>query len=225
MLHPFMLLIDRSGSMEGDAIAAVNEHIPNMIRVLADEPDAVRSALLSIVAFNSTAKVVMPLGRVSEEVADDFKLSADYTTSFSAAFSIALKELERGRRKFSGQHWQHPVIFFLSDGAPDRKDSWLTALEALKEFDPKPHIYPIALGDFNVEVLKKVSSDPTFDISVSSEDPKALIRRVVSGITRSIHVATSNQVESMADLVTEVMAPHSAASNLDDLISDEDFQA
>lgn len=225
MLHPFILLIDRSGSMEGDAIAAVNEHIPHMIRVLADEPDVVRSALLSIIAFNSTAKVVMPLGQVSEEIADDFNLTAEYRTSFSSAFRIALSELNTGRKKFSGQHWAHPVIFFLSDGAPDKNDNWKAALNSLQAFDPKPHIYPIALGDFDVDVLKEVSSDPSFDVSVSSEDPKALIRRVVSGITRSIHVATSKHVSSMADLVTEVMPYDHASDDIEDFISTEDFHA
>jgi uncharacterized protein YegL len=58
---PVYLLLDTSGSMHGEPIEAVNNGVQMMISQLRQNPQAIESAYISVITFDTTAKQVIPL--------------------------------------------------------------------------------------------------------------------------------------------------------------------
>ena len=58
---PVYLLLDVSGSMQGDPIEAVRHGVRALISELRGDPQALETAYLSVITFNSSARQVTPL--------------------------------------------------------------------------------------------------------------------------------------------------------------------
>ena len=58
---PVYLLIDCSGSMAGEPIEAVKQGIKALLSELKGDPQALETACLSVITFDSTARQVTPL--------------------------------------------------------------------------------------------------------------------------------------------------------------------
>ena len=58
---PVYLLLDTSGSMHGEPIEAVNNGIAVMVGALRQDPHALETVHISIITFDTDAKVVLPL--------------------------------------------------------------------------------------------------------------------------------------------------------------------
>jgi uncharacterized protein with von Willebrand factor type A (vWA) domain len=58
---PVYLLLDTSGSMTGEPIEAVKNGVQVMISSLRQNPQAIETAFISIITFDSVAKQVVPL--------------------------------------------------------------------------------------------------------------------------------------------------------------------
>lgn len=58
---PVYLLLDTSGSMRGEPIAAVNQGLQILVSLLRQNPTALETAYLSIITFDDAAKQILPL--------------------------------------------------------------------------------------------------------------------------------------------------------------------
>src|SRR5918993_336696 len=58
---PVYLLLDTSGSMTGEPIEAVKNGVQVMISSLRQNPQAIETAFISIITFDSVAKQIVPL--------------------------------------------------------------------------------------------------------------------------------------------------------------------
>ena len=58
---PVYLLLDCSGSMSGEPIEAVKQGIKALLTELKGDPQALETACLSVITFNSTARQISPL--------------------------------------------------------------------------------------------------------------------------------------------------------------------
>ena len=58
---PVYLLLDVSGSMAGDPIEAVKHGVRALTSELRGDPQALETAYLSVITFNSSARQVSPL--------------------------------------------------------------------------------------------------------------------------------------------------------------------
>ncbi|MBQ3447385.1 MAG: VWA domain-containing protein, partial [Synergistaceae bacterium] len=58
---PVYLLLDCSGSMMGAPIEAVKQGITTLLSELKGDPQALETAYLSVITFESTARQVVPL--------------------------------------------------------------------------------------------------------------------------------------------------------------------
>ena len=63
---PVYLLVDTSGSMKGEPIAAVNSGLQTLVSSLRRDPQALETAHLSIITFDREARLVLPLTPVAE---------------------------------------------------------------------------------------------------------------------------------------------------------------
>ncbi len=58
---PVYLLLDTSGSMTGEPLEAVKNGVQVMISSLRQNPQAIETAFISIITFDSVAKQIVPL--------------------------------------------------------------------------------------------------------------------------------------------------------------------
>ena len=85
---PVYLLLDTSGSMAGEPIEAVKNGVQVMISSLRNDPQAVETAFLSIITFDSDAKQIVPLTDLASFQMPDIKASG--TTSLGEALKVFL---------------------------------------------------------------------------------------------------------------------------------------
>ena len=124
---PIYLLIDTSGSMTGELIAAVKNGIDLLVQDLRNNPQALETAWLSIITFGGEAKQVVPLTEI-----DSFKcpeLVAGGKAEIGAALRLVCESRKRECRKLwkdDNGLWRkgdyRPLVFVFSDGKPQETD-------------------------------------------------------------------------------------------------------
>ena len=130
---PIVYVLDTSGSMTGDRIAAVNEAMNETMEVLRDisahNPDA--EIKVGVLKFSTNAEWITN-GLV---FLDDFfwnDLQAGGTTEVATALTALHSKLSRSEFLVSDTGFCIPVIIFMSDGEPTDPGVWESKLEWVK---------------------------------------------------------------------------------------------
>jgi uncharacterized protein YegL len=124
---PTYLLLDCSGSMAGEPIAAVEMGVKALLGDLRNDPQALETVWLSVLAFASTAEVLVPLTEINEFQAPD--LIAEGTTALGEALDLLAERIRaevRVTRPDRKGDWK-PLVFLLTDGEPT--DDWERSCE------------------------------------------------------------------------------------------------
>ncbi len=166
---PVYLLIDTSGSMSGQPIAAVNEGLQMLINTLRSDPQALETAYISVITFNSKAEQIVPLTELS--AFQPQKVKASGTTAIGEALSLLAASIKSEVRSASGRQkadWK-PLVFLLSDGgATDNLEKGIADLQSVKT----GLIICCAAGKgADIDELKKIS--PTV-VSLDTVDSETL---------------------------------------------------
>ena len=83
---PVYLLLDTSGSMSGEPIEAVKNGVQVMISSLRQNPQAIETAFLSVITFDSSARQIIPLTDLSSFQMLD--IQATGTTALGDALKV-----------------------------------------------------------------------------------------------------------------------------------------
>lgn len=128
---PIYLVLDTSGSMTGEPIEAVRQGVKALLSDLRSDPQAIETAFLSVITFNSGAQQVCPLTELM--LFQEPTLDASGTTSLGAAFTLLDQAIDKEVRKSSGTQkgdWK-PLVFIMTDGEPT--DEWQGPADLLKK--------------------------------------------------------------------------------------------
>ncbi len=152
---PVYLLLDTSGSMSGDPIEAVKQGMKALISELRGDPQALETAYLSVITFNSSARQVSPLTELM--LFKEPQINAGGATALGAALRLLTEcinsEVKKSTESQKGD-WK-PLVFLLTDGAPT--DDWRQAAEELKKVKPA-NIIACAAGAYaDTTVLKEIT--------------------------------------------------------------------
>lgn len=117
---PVYLLIDSSGSMNGEPILSVNEGLRAMLSALRQDPYALETVMLSVITFDREVKEILPLTAVENIQLDDIVPPASGPTHLGEALEYLIecykndisKKTEKSRGDFS------PMLFVMTDGKP-----------------------------------------------------------------------------------------------------------
>lgn len=116
---PVYLLLDTSGSMTGEPIEQVKNGVQSLVAALRRDPQALETAYLSVITFDSSAQQVVPLSDLASFQAPDLRAAG--TTALGPALELvadcAARELVKSSPEVKGD-WK-PMIFIMTDGAPD----------------------------------------------------------------------------------------------------------
>ncbi|MCM1139311.1 MAG: VWA domain-containing protein [Bacteroides sp.] len=190
-------LVDCSGSMSGEKIAALNDAMRNVIPIVADisanNPDA--EIRMACYQFGSSSQWITP-SPVEASMFGWTDLSAGGWTPMGQACEELNDKLSHKHgflKNASGSY--APVIIMLSDGCPtDDFNKGMTALNANNWFKHSTRI-AIAIGnDADIDVLKTFTGNPELVLRVHNIDALKTAIKVV--------VVTSSMVCSQSSSAT-----------------------
>ncbi|MBM4431878.1 MAG: VWA domain-containing protein, partial [Chloroflexi bacterium] len=146
-----MLVLDRSGSMQGQPL----QDAKTAAKAFVDRLD-LSTDQVGLVSFSTAARLDQPLSQVAGPVrsAIDGLVDGGYTNMF-AAINMAQEELTSARRKAANA----PVMVLLSDGEPTGDDP-RSAASAAKSAGTR--IFTIGLGTaVNPNLMRELASSPS----------------------------------------------------------------
>jgi len=193
---PVYLLLDTSGSMSGEPIEAVKNGVQIMISSLRQNPQAIETAFLSVITFDSSATQIIPLTDLASFQMVDIKASG--VTAFGDALKLVSAKIDSEVEKTTPEQkgdWK-PLVFIMTDGIPT--DDWQSGLAEFKKRKVAFTVACAAGGAADTNILKQITENV---ISLDNAD-SASIGKFFQWVTASIGV-TSVRVE---DSGKEVMS-------------------
>lgn len=154
---PIYLLLDCSGSMSGEPIEAVKQGLKALLSELRGDPQALETAALSVITFDSSARQVVPLTELM--LFKEPQLSAGGATALGGALKVLAESIKNEVRTSTPTQkgdWK-PLVFILTDGAPT--DNLDEGVDALKNVSTGNIIACGAGANANTNVLRKITNN------------------------------------------------------------------
>lgn len=187
---PVYLLLDTSGSMTGEPIEAVKNGVQMMLHSLRQNPQAIETACVSIITFDSEARQIVPLTDLASFQMVDIKASG--VTSLGAALSLLADKLETEIIKTTLEQkgdWK-PMTFIMTDGVPT--DNWQPGFNKLKKANKGLIIGCAAGSGADDTVLKQIA---TSVVRLDNADAES-ISKFFQWVTASIATSSTKVEES-----------------------------
>lgn len=141
---PCVLLLDVSGSMNGDAIRELNAGLSTFQQALQRDDLAAMRVEVAIITFGSKVQVAQDF--VSAHQFEAQPLRASGSTPMGEAIQLALDML-RQRKDVYRQHgisYYRPWVFLITDGAPT--DNWRPAAQRVQQEEAGKSVAFFAVG-------------------------------------------------------------------------------
>ena len=145
---PCILLLDTSGSMQGEAINALNEGLLTFKQELNHDNLASKRVEVAIVTFNTQVEVVQDF-----ITADEFEpptLLAEGLTQMGGAIlqGLDMLEIRKAMYRANGIAYYRPWIFLITDGEPQGEPDSVVeqATQRIKDDEAAKHVAFFAVG-------------------------------------------------------------------------------
>ena len=198
---PVYLLLDTSGSMTGEPIEAVKNGVQMMVHSLRQNPQAIETAFVSIITFDSEAKQLIPLTDLASFQTVDLKAAG--TTALGAALSLLADKLENEVTKTTLEQkgdWK-PIVFIMTDGVPT--DDWQAGFQKLKAVKKGLRVGSAAGNNADDKVLKEIA-DQVLRLSNTDADS---IGKFFQWVSASIATTSTKVEETGIDLTKKDQLP------------------
>ena len=192
---PVYLLLDCSGSMHGEPIEAVRQGINTLLSDLQDNPQALETAYLSVITFDSSAQQVVPLTELM--AFNPPELHASGLTSLGGALRVLKDCIKRELiPNTEGQKgdWR-PLVFLLTDGCPTDGEVLHKELQDLSALHAANIIACAAGPEADTTTLKQITPNVLLMNSTSAGDMAAFFAWVTSSMSNSVKNVTENPGE------------------------------
>ncbi|MBY0487816.1 MAG: VWA domain-containing protein [Flavobacteriaceae bacterium] len=192
---PVYLLLDTSGSMSGEPIEAVKNGVQIMISSLRQNPQAIETAFLSVITFDSTAQQIIPLTDLASFQMIDIKATG--VTSLGEALKLVAHKIDTEVQKTTTEQkgdWK-PLVFIMTDGIPT--DDWQSGLNEFKKSKVAFTVACAAGSGADTNILKQITDNV---VSLDTADSSS-IGKFFQWVTASIGVS-STKVEDSGKEVT-----------------------
>lgn len=192
---PIFFVLDVSESMVGENLKKLEEGLNSIIRTLRQDPHALETVYVGVIAFAGKARTIVPLIEVASFYPP--KLPIGGGTSLGGALFHLMAELDKSVVKTTREQkgdWK-PIIYLITDGKPT--DSVSNAISKWKsEYASKATLVAIALGRFaDIGVLRKLTENAMVLENTRDED----FKKFISWVTASV----MTQSKSVSDAPTD----------------------
>lgn len=180
---PVYLLLDCSGSMSGEPIEAVRQGVKALLSELRGDPQALETAALSVITFDSSARQITPLTELM--LFKEPALSAGGATALGGALKVLAECIKNEVRTSTAEQkgdWK-PLVFLLTDGAPT--DNLDEGLDALKTVSAGNIIACGAGANANTSTLRKITNNVLLMNNLTAGDMAQYFAWVSSSIKAS----------------------------------------
>ncbi len=187
---PVYLLLDTSGSMSGEPIEAVKNGVQIMISSLRQNPQAIETAFLSVITFDSTAQQIIPLTDLASFQMVDIKATG--VTALGEALRLVAHKIDTEVAKTTTEQkgdWK-PLVFIMTDGIPT--DDWQSGLNEFKKSKVAFAVACAAGSGADSNILKQITDNV---VSLDTAD-SASIGKFFQWVTASIGVSSSKVEDS-----------------------------
>jgi uncharacterized protein YegL len=197
---PVYLLLDTSGSMSGEPIQQVKNGVQMLISALRQDPQALETAYLSVITFDTSAHEVVPLTDLPSFQAPN--INASGVTSLGEALTLVADCAQRDVKKASATQkadWR-PMVFLMTDGAPT--DNFEKGLSRFKQ-EKWGAVVACGVDSADIDVLKQIAGEAV--VTLSTADSKALeaffkwVTASISTSSKSVQT-TGKEVEGLDQL-------------------------
>lgn len=182
---PVYLLLDCSGSMMGEPIEAVRQGIKALLSELRGDPQALETAYLSVITFDSQARQIIPLTELMQF--KEPELHAGGATALGSALEVLMDCVNTEVRKSTETQkgdWR-PLVFILTDGSPTDTDAFHRAVEHLGSAKIANIIACAAGSNAQTSCLKQITSNVLMMNTLSSGDMAQFFQWVSGSIKMS----------------------------------------
>ena len=196
---PVYLVLDCSGSMSGEPIQQVKNGVQMLVSALRQDPQALETAFLSVITFDSSAHEAVPLTDLPSFQAPS--IAATGTTAMGEALSLVADCAKRDVKKATPTQkadWR-PMVFLMTDGSPT--DDFQKGLARFKQ-EKWGAVVACGVDSADVGLLQQIAGEAV--VTLSTADAKALeafFKWVTASIsTSSKSVQTGKEVEGLNQL-------------------------
>jgi len=153
---PCILLLDTSGSMQGEKIDALNAGLRTLKEYLMDDPLAVKRVEVAVITFDSSVKVVHDF--VTADNFDPPTLTATGMTHMASGIHKALDMLRERKAvyKSNGVAYYRPWVMLITDGEPQGESDEIVqrAIQRLKQEENDRRVVFFAVGVVGANMTK-----------------------------------------------------------------------
>lgn len=197
---PVYLLLDCSGSMAGEPIEAVKQGIKALVSELKSDPQALETACLSVITFDSTARQITPLTELM--LFKEPQLAAGGATALGGALRVladCIRSEVRTSTETQKGDWK-PLVFLLTDGAPtDNLDDGIDAISSVAT----GNIIACGAGaNANTNTLKKITNNVLMMNNLTAGDMAQFFAWVSGSIK-----ASSKSIDAMPGEAVQLPPP------------------
>ena len=167
---PVYLLLDCSGSMMGEPIEAVRQGVKALLSELKGDPQALETAYLSVITFDSKARQVVPLTELMSFREPEIRASG--ATALGGALEVLMDCVNTEVRKSTETQkgdWR-PLVFILTDGSPTDVETFREAARQLKNMKAANIIACAAGSNANTNYLKEITESVLMMNTLSAGD-------------------------------------------------------
>jgi len=156
---PCVLLLDTSGSMEGDSINALNAGLVTFREELGKDEQALLRVEVAVVTFGDHAQVVQEFVTAGQFVPPTLAVSGQ--TPMAGGINLALNLIEQRKLdyKANGVPYYRPWVFLITDGEPTDGNLWLQAAQRVHgmEAGNKVSFYAVGVAGANMGTLARIA--------------------------------------------------------------------
>ncbi len=179
---PVFFVLDVSESMVGENVKKLEEGLNSIISTLRQDPQALETVHVSVIAFAGKARTIVPLIEVASFYPP--KLPIGGGTSLGSALFHLMEELDRvviNTTQEKKGDWK-PIIYLITDGKPT--DSVSSAIAKWKStYASKATLVAIALGKFaDIGVLRQLTEHAMVLENTRDDDFKKFITWVTNSV-------------------------------------------
>ena len=190
---PVYVLMDCSSSMKGDAIESVHQGLRNLISRLSSDPHTSDIVWISVIAFDSTPRQLIPLCNLLNIKGLPSKVGGSSNLGRALLFlDVCMKKEVRKHTLKHRSDWK-PLVLLMSDGKPT--DEWKIAAEILRK-----EVNFIACGvgsEVNINSLKQLSD---VVVLIKDQTPESY-NQLINFLGSTMKVASQRSAESSETIV------------------------
>lgn len=198
---PTVLLLDISGSMQGENINALNEGVKAFKKEVEKDELASKRVDLAIITFGETSQLMQDFTSIEEF--DPPTFTADGLTPMGEAILKGIEIVEQRKQQYkqNGIDYFRPWIFMITDGEPtdmqrgDRK--WNDVVNSVQEGESnkKFMFFAVAVDPANTEILAEIAPPSRKPVRLKG----LAFRELFSWLSKSMSaVSASNPGEQVA---------------------------